>query len=224
MKQRFRSILATARAGTMAVMMASSAMCQNSPAPVTNAQAQAFINHLQWKSPPYTQWDTNGNLTSVYLKSDEATDTNLALICTVESIKQLIMQTRSHGSNGLTAAGISCLGRLTNLTTLNVACTFKMPDGMFEEICKLQGLRSLGLVGAFPSKESEYENLECLTNLEELRITYCTNFGSQELGLLTNLTRLKKLELNLFDGHSSDTNVLGCLKNLTNLQVWFVHR
>lgn len=150
MKQSFRSILATARAGTMAVMMASSAMCQNSPAPVTNAQAQAFINHLQWKSPPYTQWDTNGNLTSVYLKSDEATDTNLALICTVESIKQLIMQTRSHGSNGLTAAGISCLGRLTNLTTLNVACTFKMPDGMFEEICKLQGLRSLGLVGAFP--------------------------------------------------------------------------
>ncbi|HZQ47252.1 MAG TPA: hypothetical protein VFC07_09600 [Verrucomicrobiae bacterium] len=221
MKQRFRSILAIVQAGTMAVLMVASASCQNSQTPGTNAQAKAFLDQLELKSPPYWQSDTKGNLIKVWLSWKEANDTNLALLSTVGSIQELGMRPQRHGLGGLTREGFSSLKQLTNLTKLNVGCIFEMPPGMFEEICQLKGLRSLTLYGAFPPKKAEYENLKRLTNLEELRMSYCANFGGQELGWLTNLTHLKSLELPVYSGSKADTNVLSCLKNLTNLDVQF---
>ena len=97
-----------------------------------------------------------------------------------------------------------------------------MPDWLFDEICKMRQLRSLTFYGAYPTNDAAYKGLEHLTNLAELEIRSCgvNRGGLDALTNLTNLMRLKSLDLD-YDGPAKDTNVLGCLKGLTNLTVGF---
>ena len=166
------------------------------------------------RTPGCWELDAKGDVVSLTLTSLLANDAGLDLFSKFGSVQKLRLQT-SRLSPELTRQGISSLVRMTNVTSINIACGGLLKAGVFEEICKMKGVRELGLVAAYPPA-SEYSCLTNLNNLVELRVAYCTNFGDRELSLLTNLPALKRLTL-YADGFSSEgTNVLHSMTGLTN--------
>ena len=169
------------------------------------------------RTPGSWERDAKGDVVSLTLSSLLANDAGLDLFSKFGSVQKLRLQT-SRLSPELTRQGISSLVRMTNLTSINIACGGLLKAGVFEEICKMKEIRELGLVAAYPPA-SEYIGLTNLHNLVELRVGYCTNFGDSELSLLTNLPALKSLTL-YADGFSSEgTNVLRNMTGLTNVAV-----
>src|SRR4051812_1931439 len=142
-----------------------------------------------------------------------AGDDELYLVGQVSSLREITIQAMPTDSRfGL--RGIRELSRLTNLTSLSIECSGALKKGIFREVCKLTQLRRLTLLGACP-QEQEYTHLQNLTNLYELRILHCSNFGQREVNGLTRLTNLRNLELR-FDGVSKKSMQSETLKNLTN--------
>jgi hypothetical protein len=187
----------------------------------TNYELAALLKRLE-ESPGDLGRDGSGNVVSVALRWTNANDRALVLVSSLDSLQELRIQGPGRPETGeWTREGISCLGRLTNLVTLRVACIATKPalkDGVFEEICNLRGLRTLSLVAAYPQR-SEYVALTNLQNLAELRVSYATNFGDAELCLLTNLANLRSLLIH-FDAVSREgTNVLSRVQRLTNTTV-----
>jgi hypothetical protein len=162
--------------------------------------------------------DQDGKVISATLDTPNVNDQGLGLLSCLSSLRGLTM-TRHQIIDRLTPKGISALARLSNLSTLKIRCFGRLDSGVFEEICKLRSLRELDLLLSIPPQR-EYRSITNLTNLAVLKISYCTNFGDQELCLLTNLTTLRNLGLS-YDGFSPErTNVLACLKDqLTNCVV-----
>ena len=200
----------------LAMLMIANAIGQPAAPTTTNAEVAALLREIQhnniWINP--IVWNTNGELVTVSLPRSEATDSNILMLSQIYSIQTLRIQ-------GFTIDGSDALHGFTNLMALNLACGGRMSSGVFEHIGRIHGLRQLSLWGIYPSRE-EYTNLLALTNLEEFANTACTNFGPQELKLLTNLTRLKSIRLELSNAtRQQDTNVLSNLKYLTNLSVYF---
>jgi len=166
--------------------------------------------------------DASGSVVSVALRSTNANNRALFLVSTLRSLQELTIQGRGRlETDEWTREGISCLGKLTNLVTLRVACIALKPalkDGVFEEICNLKRLKTLSLVAAYPQR-SEYVALTNLQDLAELHVSYATNFGDAELGTLTNLVNLRSLFI-YFDAVSREgTNVLSRMQRLTNATV-----
>lgn len=206
----------------IAFLAAPPAFAQSSSPATTNAETVALLHALrQHESGTFKPvvWDTNGQLVSVSIGGTNASDSNLFLLSRIHSLQTLRLQTYGTGER-VSREGYASLQQLTNLTGLRVACAFAMHRGIFEEICRLNGLRRLTLYYAYPTRD-KYTNLVALTNLEEFTNTGCTNFGPQEVKLLTNLTKLKSIMLELSDASKQDTNVLSSLKNLTNLTIYY---
>ena len=173
----------------------------------TNARLTALLRDIQEHDNPYNDrvvFDTNGQPVSVKLWSSNANDADLSTISDAGSIKTLYLQTGAHAKN-ITREGLVSLRKLTNLTELHLACMIDMPPGMFGEICQLKNLRILSLVAEMPPP-NEYTNLARLKNLEQLHISYATNFSPQEALVLTNLTNLKDLSIAYYNGSPKDTN------------------
>jgi hypothetical protein len=187
----------------------------------TNHELAALLKRLEegW-GPDEVERDGSGNVISVALRWTNSNNRALYLVSTIGSLQKLTIQGRGSPDEW-TREGISCLGRLTNLTTLRVACVAPKPalkQGVFEEICNLRGLRSLSLVSACPER-SEYVALTNLQNLAELNVSYATNFGDAELCLLTNLVNLRNLSIRYDAVSREGTNVLSRMPRLTNATV-----
>jgi hypothetical protein len=158
--------------------------------------------------------DAKGEVSSLVLDKDLATDANLEDIRGLVSLRELTLQgIPSQGD--LTGRGIACLRGLTNLVSLTVACKRELERGTFEEVCKLGQLRTLRLVGAC-APQSEYRGIIALQALTELRISYCPNFDDDDVPLLTRLPALKTLVLEWNGVSQQSTNVLAHL-GLTNM-------
>lgn len=90
--------------------------------------------------------------------------------------------------------------------------------GVFKEITMLRSLRLLELVAADAPK-SEYPMITNMTELAVLGISHAPNFGVEEATAITNLTRLRSLELDWTRAPAKTTNVFRSLTELTNLSV-----
>jgi hypothetical protein len=184
----------------------------------TNSTLAWILDQIENGREP-GRWERNekGEIVSLNLSPLLANDVGLGLFKQFGSVHTIRLQT-SGLSPELTKQGISSLARMTNLTSLSLACGHLLKTGVFDEICKLRGLRELSLYGACPPQK-EYASITNLQNLVRLRISLCANFGDREINLLTNLPTLKSLTLE-YNGFSRDgTNVLRSLSGLTNFAV-----
>ena len=187
----------------------------------TDHELAALLKRLEeGRSTGDVERDGNGDVISVALRWTNSNNRALFLVSTLGSLQQLAILGRGIPDEW-TQEGISCLGKLTNLVTLRVACVAPKPAlkaGTFQEICNLRGLKSLSLVAACPER-SEYVALTNLQGLAELNVSYATNFGDAELCLLTNLVNLRNLSI-CYDAVSRQgTNVLSRMQRLTNATV-----
>lgn len=169
------------------------------------------------------QRDEQGQVVSLVLSQRNATDESLSLVSTLPTLRELTIRGRGYPSNRWTLNGLAHLKRMTNLSTLRIACLATEPDmnlQFLHEVSHLEQLRSLYLVAA-SQKTAEYSTLTNLQNLTTLLISYDTNFGNAELPLLTNLPNLKRVDL-YWDGVTPHgTNVLSQMPSLTNATVKF---
>jgi hypothetical protein len=182
------------------------------------------ITSLLRNNPEDLKQDALGNVVFLALRGTNASDQNLSTAGTLPSIRELVIQGRGRrGTPSWTTDGISQLRKLPRLEKLRILCVSLEPaleTEVFQEICHLQGLRSLMLVAASP-KQSDFAYLTNLQNLVELHINYATNFGDPELSLLTNLPNLKHVGF-ACDAISRDgTNVFDGMPGLTNTMVLF---
>jgi len=165
--------------------------------------------------PQYLVRNSRGDAVSVTLHGDLATDENLSVLSRMPSIEHVSVQGEGRR---ITAGGIATLGRLPAVRSLTLACGGTLQEGVLLEVCRLRSLRRLELVAACPPRD-EYRALTNLTNLLELRVGRCQNFGVAELHGVTNLTGLMTLDLE-WDGFTlQQTNVLARLPNLTNIVI-----
>lgn len=176
--------------------------------------AEELVGRLEVAHPEDLGKDPDGRVISVLLRQGWASDQHLALVSSVGSIQSIALEPtfRVRPSR----VGIAALSRLTNLSSLNLACSGYLPEDVFRTACSLKQLQRLSLVAAYPPV-AEYNCITNLTNLTQLRITHCTNFADAQVTLLTNLVKLRILEL-AADGISDQgTNVLSSMAKLTNV-------
>jgi hypothetical protein len=169
------------------------------------------------------QKDEQGHVVSLALGSRNATDQNLSLVSTLSTLQELTIRGRGWPSNQWTLDGLAQLERMTNLSSLRIACLAVEPDKNLQflyEVSRLHQLRSLYLVCA-SQKTAEYFALTNLQNLTTLLVSYDTNFGNAELSLLTNLPNLKRIDLYGAAVTPEGTNVLSQMPGLTNVTIRF---
>jgi hypothetical protein len=180
---------------------------------------------LKWVEEPYdSQKDGEGRVVFLALRSTNATDKNLSLVSTLQSLQELTIQGRGWpASNRWSLEGISYLEKLTNLTTLRILCQAVPPEinvQFLPEVSRLTKLRNLYLVAA-PQEKQNYTSLTNLQNLVALHVSYDTNFGDAELSLLTNMPNLRNVDLFWNAVTPEGTNVLSRMSVLTNGTVRF---
>jgi len=194
----------------------------------TNAELKMLLRSLQGEYPSINYKgltrDATGRIIEARIGYTNLTDSNLFLLSKINSIQSLWMR-GGPSKKYISTEDLSSLHKLTNLIELHAGCFLAYwKPGVFEQICELRGLKKLNLYYSFPAAAENYARLAQLTNLEELRITGTTNFTLREAHVLTNLTRLKNLSVQLNGLPSTDTNFFGTLHHLTNLQVTFYSR
>jgi hypothetical protein len=171
------------------------------------------------------QKDSQGHVVSLALGSRNTSDQSLSLVSTLSRLQELTIRGRGWPSNQWTLDGLAQLKRLTNLSTLRIACLAVEPNmnlQFLHEVSRLDQLRSLYLVCA-SQKTHEYFALTNLQNLTTLFVSYDTNFGNAELSLLTNLPNLKHIDLYGDAVTSQGTNVLSQMRGLTIVTIRFRH-
>jgi len=177
------------------------------------------VSNLVSQIATFAEYDESGKLISMEISSRYHNERNIKLVSEIPSLKELIFRGNS-GSNAvpLTPAVMGYVTGMTNLTKLSLACFIsnRLKDGVLNEVSKMRQLENLTLFYSEAPKE-EYSGLTNLVNLTKLRIICSTNFGDAELQLLTNLTKLRELELEDNSVTSNGTNLLKNLKSLTNV-------
>lgn len=160
--------------------------------------------------------DPSGNVVSLTLRQGWANDYNLTLISGLNSLQRLVLVLSRRAEP--TEHGLASLGTLTNLVSLHLSCSGPLQAGFFRAACTLKRLRCLDLYAACPPA-AEYKSLTNLQLLAELRVSYCPNFGDEQLSLVTNLTNLRSLELKADALSSEATNLLAGMRTLTNILI-----
>ena len=182
--------------------------------PAVAANLDVLLQQIEASNPEDIGRDSVGDVVSVVLRQGRATDDNLSLISTLDSLRRIALEPARRAKP--TQQGIETLSRLTNLVSLQLACCGALPDGVFNATCGLKRLRCLNLCAAYPPA-SEYYSITNLQDLAELHVTYCTNFGDSQLTVITNLPNLRSIELraDALSGHA--TNILSGMRTLTNV-------
>jgi hypothetical protein len=185
-------------------------------APVVPANVGALLQELRAANPEDVERDSAGNVVSVALRQGWASDHNLTLLSTVDTLHRLVLVPSRRVE--LTEHGLTSLARLTNLVSLYLNCSGALRADVFRAACGLKRLRCLGLYGACPPV-GEYNSITNLQDLAELHVAYCTNFTDQQLALVTNLPNLRTIELKA-DGLSGQaTNIASRMRTLTNIVI-----
>ena len=183
--------------------------------PFGYTNVSALLEQVVYNNKNDVLWDKSRNVVAVTLRYGFATDSNLHLLSSISTLRQLWLQPTSKDE--LSVQGIIDLRGLTNLASLNLSCTTALPKGVFCGVCDLKQLTRLELVAACPP----HDEYSCITNLEtlaELRVTYCTNFDDVAFSYVTNLSNLKRLTVYGAAVSKESTNLLRKLK-LTNAVV-----
>lgn len=185
-------------------------------APVVAENVGALLQQVGAANPEDVERDSAGNVVFVALRQGWASDHNLTLLSTMDTVRRVVLVPSRKAEPS--EHGIASLAKLTNLVSLNLNCGSFLKAGVFRSTCNLKGLRCLGLYGACPPVD-EYNSLTNLQGLAELHVAYCTNFTDQQLMLVTNLPNLRTIELRA-DGLSTQaTNILAGMRTLTNVVI-----
>ena len=181
----------------------------------TESQVAAFLREVAADRVAQVERDPQGQAVSLVLCRPYASDRGMILASQLRSLRSLTIQGQSM-STGYSEHGASSLHALTNLVTLKILCTGPLDSRFFKEVCRLRSLRELQLTAAMPPSR-EYRWIADLHRLERLGIANCTNFGDAEISVVTNLVKLKNLQLvnNAVTHHG--TNVLKVLPGLTDV-------
>jgi hypothetical protein len=160
--------------------------------------------------------DKNGEIVSLSLEQSLANDERIEIASKIHSLRELQL----GYPKDITKEGISHLVGMTNLSSMSLWCVRELKPGVFEEICKIQGLRKLSLSAVHPPA-GEYA---AITNLQLLTVLHIglgdgTNFGDHQLSLLTNLHNLKSLDLGYSGITFEGMKILHQMTGLTNVNV-----
>ena len=173
----------------------------------------SLLQQVETTNPDDIRRDAAGRVVALTLRQGFANESNLFLVSTLHSLQRLSMLTSRRAQPS--ESSISSLIDLTNLNTITFNCGGQLPGGVFRATCSLKGLQNLGLDGAYPPA-AEYAAVTNLQELVGLRVTYCTNFSDQQLSFLTNLPKLKSIELWADSLSASAPNYFATLKKVTN--------
>jgi hypothetical protein len=183
--------------------------------PVSN-----LLQTISTRFPWTIDRDSTGSPVCIGIPSRYNDDRSLALLGSLCTVTQIVIFGGSKEweqmSPPLTERGISFLAGMTNLTSLELACLQRLDSGVLRGVCGLTHLNRLTLYNvALPS--DEYRWLAYATNLEHLEIQNCSNFGDQQLRLITTLTTLKDLRLLGTSVTPDATNGVNRMHSLTNM-------
>jgi hypothetical protein len=165
-------------------------------------------------------WDENvarnarGEVVSLRLSGVFSAETNLTLLTSLASLTNVTL--KYSRETPLTAKAVASLSAIPNLTSVQLACFFgRLEPGVFTQLCNIKNLSALTLYGTHPTQE-EFCAITNLQNLTSFTVDFSTNFGKQELSLLTALPRLNSLVVGFTTVKNTDTNILKSCLSLTN--------
>ena len=185
-----------------------------------SADARLLVGTIADQFPALVSRDTNGHVIALGLPSQYKDAHSISLICEIPSLRKLkIYGTPWVGTPVLTEASAKLLTRMTNVTSLSFDCFQQgLKKGVLVHASSMKQLEEFRLYFS-DAPPGDYKYLKSMTNLTTLSIQWCKGFGDQQATVLTNLPRLRTLQLVATGLSPEGTNVLSACHALTN--IWF---